>query len=212
VLSSAIEDCRLVASSLGLKVPALLALRRLGSIDHYYQLAAPIERLRFPRLRSGLQFEVATEADFAELVSGLGQLDPASRKEVVTRVLFQRRARRGCWIGRDAEGALVSMQWLFRPADGPALQEAFRGRYEPLRADEVLIENVFVFPRYRGAGVFPTVNHAVLDLARREGFRTCAAYIRKDNVLSLNAYLDLGFRIRKLLTGYSLAGVSWRTS
>jgi hypothetical protein len=103
------------------------------------------------------------------------------------------------------------MQWLFRPADDVELQERFRDRFYPLRPDEVLVENIFIFPRFRGAGVFPTVNHSVLEQARREGFRGCAAYIRKDNITSLNAYLDLGFRIRTLLTSYSLAGVSWRT-
>jgi RimJ/RimL family protein N-acetyltransferase len=210
-IASALDGYRLVASSLGLQVPALLALKKVGWIDHFYHLTAPLERLRYLRLRTDLAFSEATQADFAEIVRGLGELELAARKEVVARVLFQRRARRGCWIGRDEQGELVSMQWLFRPADDAALQERFPRRYHPLHADEVLIENVFVFPRFRAAGVFPTVNHAVLDLARREGFRSCAAYIRKDNVASLNAYLDLGFRIRKLLTGYTLAGVSWRT-
>jgi hypothetical protein len=212
VALSALEDWQLVASSLGFRASAGLALKRLGWIDHFYHLVTPIERLRFPRLRSDLRFAEATEADFAEIVRGIGALDVASRKEVMARVLFRRRAPRGCTIGRDEQGALVSMQWLVRPADDAALQDWFRARYGPLRPDEVLIENIFIFPRFRAAGVFPTVNHEVLELARREGFRVCAAHIRKDNIASLNAYLDLGFRMRGLLTSYSLAGVSWRTT
>ncbi len=206
----AFQDFLLVASSLGLGTSALLALGKLARVDHYYQLVAPIERLRYPRLRTDLRFTGATEADFAEMVRGLRELDVASRREVLSRVFFGRRAPRSCAIGRDGQGALVSMQWLFRPADGAALNEWFPNRYYPLRPDEVLIENIFIYPRVRAGGVFPTVNHNVLDDARREGFRRCAAYVRKDNVASLNAYLDLGFRMRRLLTAYSVAGVSWR--
>jgi ribosomal protein S18 acetylase RimI-like enzyme len=208
---SGIQDVLLVTSSLGFGASALLALRKLAHVDHFYQLVAPIERLRYPRLRSDVRFTPATEADFAEMVRGLGELDVASRHEVLSRVFFGRQTARRCAIGRDGQGALVSMQWLFRPGDRAVLEERFRNRYEPLRPDEVLIENIFIYPQFRAGGVFPTINHAVLDEARREGFRTCTAYVRKDNVASLNGYLDLGFRIRRLLTSYSLAGRSWRT-
>jgi hypothetical protein len=208
----AVEDLLLVASSLGLWATALFAATKVGSIDHFYRLAAPLERLHYARLRDDLRFAEATDADFAEMVRGLGELDAASRREVVSRIVFRRRAPRGCTIARNAEGALVSMQWLFRPADEAAKQAWFRARYASLRPDEVLIENIFIYPRFRAAGMFPTVNHGVLEQARREGFRTCAAYIRKDNVPSLNAYLDLGFRLQRLLTGYTLAGTSWRTA
>ena len=166
-MTSAIEDYRLVASSLGLRVPALHALRKLAWIDHFYHLVTPIERLRFPRLRSDLRFAEATEADFAEIVRGIGALDVASRKEVMARVLFRRRAPRGCTIGRDEQGALVSMQWLVRPADDAALQDWFRARYGPLRPDEVLIENIFIFPRFRVAGAFPTPDYSLAGVSWR---------------------------------------------
>ena len=53
--------------------------------------------------------------------------------------------------------------------------------------------------------------HHLMALARQEGFRLCNAYIRKDNIASLNGFLGLGFQIQKLLVGYNLGGFSWRT-
>ena len=208
---AAARDCRLVLTNLGFWTPARYALRRMGHIDHFYQMSAALRRLRFPRLRSDLRFTEASEADFDEIARGLKVLDLDSRREVITRLRFHRAGVPGCHVGRDARGELVSMQWLLRPRDAPALARACPGLYPSLGPDEVLIENIFVYPSYRGLGTFETVNHAVLDRAQREGFRVCHTFVRKDNVPSLNGNLDLGFRIRRLVTGFSVAGVSWRT-
>jgi GNAT superfamily N-acetyltransferase len=207
---SSLDTYRLVASTLGLRVPALFALKRVAYLDHFYHLTAPLSRLHFPRLRSDLSFAEATEADFAEIARGVDALDPAARKDVVTRLLFHRRGFPGCYVGRTAEGELVSMQWLLRPKDDPLLQVHYPRLYYPLRDGHVMLENVFVYPRFRGIGVFPTVNHHVVQVARREGFRACNAYIRKDNLASLNGFLAMGFQLQRLLTGYNLAGRSWR--
>ncbi|HEY3446507.1 MAG TPA: hypothetical protein VGK67_09080 [Myxococcales bacterium] len=207
---AAARDARLVVSHLGLWTPALYALRKLGHVDHFFHLSAALRRLRFPRLRSDLRFAEATEADLAEILGGLGSLDADSRREVITRVRFHRSGVPGCHVGRNDRGEVVSLQWLIRPRDNEALSRACRGLYYRLQPDEVMIENLFVFPAFRGLGTFETVNHFVLERARSEGFRLCHTYVRKDNVVSLNGCLDLGFRIRKLLTGYSVAGVTWR--
>lgn len=208
--SRTLEDLRFVTSSLGLVQPALHALKRLGYVDHFYQLTAPLPRLRFPRLRSDLRFAAATAADLDEITRTVPALDPAARKDVVTRLRFHRRGFEGCHVGRTPAGELVSMQWLVRPADNARLEAHFPRLYDPLREGEVMLENVFVYPRFRGLGAFLASNHRVVDVARREGFSHATAYIRKDNVASLNGFLAMGFQLRRLLTGYSLAGVSWR--
>lgn len=205
-----LETCRLVTSSLGLRVPGVFALKRVAWVDHFYHLTAPLSRLRFPRLRSDLSVAEATEADFAEMARGLGALDPAARKDVVTRLLFHRRGFTGCHVGRNGGGELVSMQWLVRPRDNALLEAHYPRLYYPLRDRDVMLENVFVYPRFRGLCVFPTVNYHVVQVAQREGFQTCNAYIRKDNLTSLNGFLAMGFQIRRLLTGYNFAGRSWR--
>jgi hypothetical protein len=205
-----LDSYRLITSSLGLRQPALYALKRLAYVDHFYHLTAPLSRLRFARLRTDLRFSQPTAADVDEIARSARGLDPASRKEIVTRLLFHRRGFSGCHVGRTAEGELVSMQWLVRPSENGLLEAHFPRLYYPLREGEVLLENVFIYPRFRGLGVFPTVNHHVLEVARREGFRVCNAYIRKDNLPSLNGFLAMGFQLQRLLTGFNVAGMCWR--
>lgn len=208
---SRIEEYRLVASSLGLRAPAWQLLRKMCSVEHVYYLTAPIDRLRFPRLRSDIEFAHATERDLAESLQGLSSLDDVSRRDLVVRVLFFRHGFTSCRVGRNRDGQLVSLQWLIRPADNPLLEKYLRGRRYPLSEDQVMLENIFIFPPFRGFGVFPTVNHDTIGIAKRDGFRICKAYVGKDNVASLNSYFSLGFRIEKLLTGYHVAGRTWGT-
>jgi hypothetical protein len=204
------RPARLVTSSLGLRTPALLALKRLGSVDHFYHLAAPLSRLRFPLLRGDLRFAPATERDLDEVEESIPSLDVAARKDVVTRLLFHARGFTGCHVGRSAAGELASIQWLVRPAENALLRRHYPRLFHPLRDGEVMLENVFVYPRFRALGAFAASNRHLVEVARREGARCASAYIRKDNLASLNGFLALGFQLRSLLTSYSLAGVSWR--
>jgi GNAT superfamily N-acetyltransferase len=210
MLPSSLDRYRLVASSLGPRLPALV-LRKLAHVDHFFLLTAALSRLRFPRLRSNLRFALAGDADFAEIARTLGALDPLSRQEILSRLLFRDRGFSSCYIGRDEKNELVSMQWLIRPRDNALLERHFRRLYYPLHEDQVMTENIFIYPRFRGLGVFPTVNHHVLEIARREGFRACYAYIRKGNIASLNAFLALGYQLNRLLTAYDVMGLAWRT-
>lgn len=207
---AALDTYRLVASSLGIRTPAVYALKRLAYVDHFYHLTAPIARLRFPRLRRDIRVAPATAQDLAEMERGIQALDPESRKEVVTRILFFRRGFTGCYVARNDDGELVAMQWLVRPRENALLQSRFPHVFYPLGAREVMSENVFIYPRFRGLGAFPTVKHHVLSIARDEGFHVCHSYVRKDNLVSLNGLLALGFQLQRLLTAYNLAGRSWR--
>lgn len=208
---SSLDTYRIVTSNLGFRVPALFALKRVAYLDHFYHLTAPLSRLRFPRLRSDIAFSEATDADFAEIARGIGALDaPAARRDVVTRVLFYRRGFRGSYVGRNGEGELVSLIWLLRPRDTPLIRAHYPRVYYPLREGEVLLENLFIYPRFRGIGALPTVIHHVVSVAQREGFRACSTYIRKDNLASLNGFLTIGFQLQRLLTGYNLMGAAWR--
>ncbi len=210
MIATSLDRVRFVTSNLGVRTPALYALKRIAWVDHFFHLTAPLARVRFPRLRTDLRFAQATADDFAEIERGLPALDAESRRELVTRVLFFRRGFSGCYLGRTERGDLVAMQWLVRPRENPLLERHFRHVFYPLREREVLTENVFIYPRFRGLGTFPTLKHHVLSMARDEGFRTCHTYVRKDNIVSLNGLLALGFQVQRLLTAYSVLGRSWR--
>lgn len=208
--AAALGNAQLVTSSLGLRTPLLFALKRLAWVDHFYHLTAPLSRLRFPRVRSDLLVTEATEADFDEMARGLPALERAVRKDVVTRLLFHRHGFTGCYVARTAAGELAGMHWLLRPRDDATLQASYPRLFYPIREHEVMFENGFVYPRFRGTFVLPTINQHAIALARAEGARLCSTYIRKDNLASLNATLAMGFQLHRLLTSYNLAGISWR--
>lgn len=210
MVAGSLDTYRFVASNLGIRVPAAYALKRLAHVDHFFHLTAALARLRFPRLRHDIAFAQATENDLAEIVRGIPALDPDSRREVVTRVLFFRRGFSGCYVARNPRGEIVALQWLVRPRENALLQAHFPRTFYPLGEREVMTENVFIYPPYRGLGMFPTLKHHVLTKARDEGFRTCHSYVRKDNLVSLNGLLALGFQVQRLLTAYNLGGWSWR--
>jgi GNAT superfamily N-acetyltransferase len=205
-----VDTWRLVTSSLGLRQPALHALKRLGYVDHFYHLTAPLARLRFPRARADLRFAPATPEDVDEIARSVPAVEPAARKDLVTRLIFHRHGFAGCFAGRNAAGELVSMQWLVRPRENPLLEAHYPRLFHPLRDGEVMLENVFVYPRHRGLGAFWASNRHLVEVARGEGYRVASAYIRKDNLASLNGFLGMGFQLRQLLTGYNVAGFSWR--
>ncbi|ABS25415.1 hypothetical protein [Anaeromyxobacter sp. Fw109-5] len=206
-----LDEYRLVASTLGLRLPALHLLRKLLSVEHVYYLTVPMNRLRFPRIRTDIDFALATEGDFEEILQGLPAQDARSRTELVARLLFYRHGFSSCHVGRNRARQIVSLQWLIRPADNPLLEKYLRRRRYLLSEHQVMIENIFIFPAFRGLGLFPTVNHATISVAMREGFQICKAYVSKDNVASLNSYFGLGFRIEQLITGVHLAGGTWGT-
>ncbi|ABS25453.1 hypothetical protein [Anaeromyxobacter sp. Fw109-5] len=206
-----LREIRLVASCLGLRLPAVRVLRKLCSVEHVYYLTAPIQRLRFPRLRADVEFSLATDGDFDEILPGIAALDPLSRTELVARLLFFQHGFTSCYVGRNKARQIVSLQWLIRPVDNPLLEKHLARRRYLLADDQVMIENIFIFPAFRGLGLFPTVNAATLGVASREGFQICKAYVGKENVASLNSYLGLGFRIERLITGYHLAGRTFGT-
>jgi L-amino acid N-acyltransferase YncA len=102
------------------------------------------------------------------------------------------------------------MQWLVRPRENPLLEAHYPRLFYPLHDGEIMLENVFVYPRHRGLGAFWASNRHLVEVARAEGYRHASVYIRKDNIASLNGFLGMGFQLRRLLTGYNVAGFSWR--
>jgi hypothetical protein len=147
MFTSSLDRYRLVASTLGIRDPAVHLLKKLANVDHSYHLAAAIDRLRFPRLRSDIRFAQATELDFAEILRGIRAADRTVRKELLARVLFFRRGFSGCHVGRDGGNEIVSLQWLIRPSDNALLERHYPRLFYPLEQGQVMIENIFIFPR-----------------------------------------------------------------
>lgn len=79
MIATSLDRVRFVTSNLGVRTPALYALKRIAWVDHFFHLTAPLARVRFPRLRTDLRFAQATADDFAEESSGASPRSTRSR-------------------------------------------------------------------------------------------------------------------------------------
>ena len=211
MLNTRLKKYQFIISNLGIWVPAKFFLKKILYLDYFYFLTAPLKKVE-PGIRilSDIQIAEARNEDWAMIVDGLKLLDSNERREVIVRLLFYQKGFYSCYIGRNESGDIVSLQWLIRPNDNHLIERHFNDFFYPLNEKQVIVENIFVYPKYRGLGVFTTVNHLLLEKAREEGFRRCHAYIQKGNIASLNGFMKLGFQVKKLLRSYNVCGFSWR--
>ncbi len=91
------------------------------------------------------------------------------------------------------------------------IQKHYRRRFLPLGSSEVMLENSFTFPAYRGRGLMPFATWQLLNKARELGYRRAVTYIRKEKIDPLNQFLRMGFSIKKIVREYKLLGYARRS-
>lgn len=77
-----------------------------------------------------------------------------------------------CYIATNKEGIPCFRCWLIDHSQNNKLRQFWGNTFPPLNHDELLIENVFTNPKFRGLGIFP----AVLGLVSEEGKKLGAKY------------------------------------
>ena len=207
MLPTRIDDLSLLsAAGFGCLVGA--AMRNLAALNHYYILQRSLKDPipggeRFPGV-AGLW--KATEEDMERMTSTLRSLDPESRRELLSRILFYRCGFRNCHVAKSRSGEIAYIQWLIYPKENSVIAKHFRRRFRPLREREVMLENGFTFPRYRGLGILRNATLRLMGTAREEGYDWAIAYIKKERIIPLNEFLGMGFKITRILSEYKLAG------
>ena len=179
--------------------------------DYYYILCVDLDSLRLPKAsRLTYSIGIADKGDLESLVDRLGELEWNERKEIATRVFFAKAGFRHCYLGRAADGQPVYMQWLIYPDENEIIAKHFRSRFYPLKPNQIMLENAFTFPRFRGLGPLPSVSAELLTIARDQGYKTAVAYIQKNQLVSLNEFMNMNFKIRKIVREYKILGVTKR--
>src|SRR5437870_5187875 len=142
-----------VLSNLGIAGIARLLGRSAASINHLYILYLTLADLvpNPPKCLggSGLQLVRADEVD--QLYNSLPSLAIDDRRELLSRLLFYKSGFTNCYVMK-ADDAIVYLQWLVLPSENSVIEKDYRRKFLPLNAKEVLIENSFTFPDYRGRG------------------------------------------------------------
>lgn len=197
--------------ALDCKIIAEVALKRCLSVNHIYVLSAKLDELtKLQTRRFSFKIERASDDDFHKILEDIRSVDSASRRELIIRMEFRKAGFANCYVMRTEKEKIVAMQWVVYPCDNSLLLEKYPRRYYPLKKMEVMLENVFVYPRYRGLGIVPMISWETLALAQREGYTRAVGYIYKDKIDSLNEFMRMGFKIRKLIREVKIVGYTKR--
>ena len=195
-----LDKALFILSTLGLRYTLRVVLRNLLYVDHYYLLTLNLRslELRLPRTFETTLAEISEE-DLAEITEVLPSLDPGSRKELLIRLAFYDAGFKNCYVARTPSGELAHLQWLIYPDENDIIRSQFKNRFYALKAKQVMVENAFTFPKYRGLGLVQSITYELLQKARAKGARAALCYIIKTNTESINQFMSLGFKITELL-------------
>ena len=201
-----------ILRSLGPVAAARVIREMLFSTNNYYllgrSLAAPLE---YPFARKpDLPFVPLEERHVAAIKEQIPALDPIDRREVAGRLHFHASGFNNCYL-MYAGSEIAYLQWLIYPQENDVIRSGYSGKFYPLGEKQVMVENVFTFPRYRGRGLLPYGTLQLLQMAREQGFSSVVCYIRSDNITSLNEFFRIGFKITKMMREYKVLGKAWRT-
>lgn len=69
-------------------------------------------------------------------------------------------------------------------------------------SDLIHITTVAVHPDYRRKGIGEKLMNYILDIGKKENYKTCVLEVRVSNERAIELYKKLGFRIEKIKKGY----------
>jgi len=196
-----------------LSVGGLLRLMasRLFSVNHYYLLHKDLSKPEERQPEQCGQLVKIQDEDVVAIENSLGQLDEIDKKEVLSRLFFYWNGFRNCYLLKSG-GEILCMQWIVYPSENHLIKSKYPSKFHPLSSDQIMIENVFTFPRYRGMGYMQHGISELLDLARSSNYTSAVCYIRNDRLPSLNGFTRMGFRIIERMREFRVLGRGSRLS
>ncbi len=174
-------------SNLGFAGMARLLGRNAASINHLYILYLTLAELAPtpPKCLGGSRLQLLCADEIDQLYRSLPSLAIDDRRELLSRLLFYKSGFTNCYVMK-ADDALAYLQWLVLPSENRVIEKDYRRKFLPLNTKEVLIENSFTFPDYRGRGFLNFID-------------------------PLNCFLRLGFVIKRIVREYKVLGYGWRS-
>jgi hypothetical protein len=205
------KDFSLVYRNLGFRNLVRVAVRNLFDINHYYILEIRLnDKLASPQMNlNGAQMCPLCESDLKALKSQFPSLKDHDRKELMSRLLFYENGFRNCYALK-MKGDIAYLQWIIYPEENNLILGKYGSRFMPLKEKQVMLENSFTFPRYRGFGVMLFGTLDLLAKARDQGYNSAVCYALKENVAALNHLAQMGFKIRRIIREYKIFGHVWR--
>src|ERR1041384_1112999 len=183
-----------ISENLGLADLVRLFARNVLRINHYYVLYLTLADLPSspPKCLGGLPPLLLGTDDLHELYERLPRLVGDDRLELMSRLSFYKSGFKNCYR-MSSEGSIAYLQWLILPSENDVIKTRYKRKFLPLNAKEVLIENSFTFPEFRGRGFLPFGTWHLLATAKQMGYKRAVVYIRKDRIDPLNRFMHFGF-------------------
>lgn len=186
-------------------------LRLLGSlffsVNHYYILGINLVDLCEEQAQKPVA--LLQNGDVVTLQRHLPMLEMEDKRDLLSRIMFYGSGFTNCYAIKQG-GDIAFIQWIIFPSENPVIAKTYSKKFLPLKPQQVMIENAFTFPRYRGKGYLFEGTTQLLHIARNLGYKWAICYIRKDRITSLNDFCRMGFRIRRLVTEIKVLGHVWR--
>jgi hypothetical protein len=203
----------LIATSLclGIRSLSVILLNRLFAVRHVLIMKMNLNTFQprsADRTPAG-KIRLLTDGDIPGLFSAAASLGDEDRRELLARIHFHRLGFTKLY-GVEVGGEIVYIQWLVTPGENPVIRSAYRRLFFELKPGQVLLENVFTFPRYRGLGYLPFVSEQLLLKSREAGYQTAIVYIRDDKLSTLNEFVRMGFRFANRLRIVQVFGFTSR--
>ncbi len=203
--------CRQTVRYLGPRGTTKLILGRLLSFNKVFILQKSLSAIAAPNPhRMQLSIAPVDERDWEAIFRQAHCLDVESRREILARANFFRNDLKNCFAVRNQSGLIAHIQWIVFPEENEVMSGRYRHFFNPLGDHEIMIENAFTFPRFRGLGLLTHASRHLLNLAGRRGYRKAVTYVRSEKFASLNELIRLGFCITKVVPEYKVLGFTRR--
>ncbi|MCX7546947.1 hypothetical protein OS188_03165 [Xanthomarina sp. F1114] len=98
-----------------------------------------------------------------------------------------------CYVGITKDEIPCARVWLIDSSQNKTLKNTWGERFPQLKADEVLLENVFTVPKYRGMGVIPAFLYDVAEKSRELGAKYAITFGEVKNINTSRSYDYAGF-------------------
>ncbi len=200
-----------IVRELGVRGMADLLNDRLCSFNNVFILEKSLFSVAAPGAHR-MQFSISEieEADWEEILQEVHSMDIGAKREIFARALHFRNDFRHCYAIRSKTGSIAHIQWIVFPEENDVLSSRYPHFFKTLVPYEIMIENAFTFPRFRGLGLFSYATRYLLNLGREQGYKKATTYVRCEKLASLNELIRLGFSIKNVVREYRVLGVTRR--
>jgi hypothetical protein len=98
-----------------------------------------------------------------------------------------------CYIGVTKENIPCARVWLIDSTENKKLKSIWGNRFPQLKSDEVLLENVFTIPKFRGMGIIPAFLYDVSEKSKVLGAKSAITFGEVKNINTSRSYNYAGF-------------------